>query len=160
MTLLKQNSKLIKNDKINAYGCRFMSILAIAQLYVNKELNADQIIDIYNESIKDNDIMNESCLCGKKEHLIGELAFLDLQSNLQLIQAGSRIDNLNKDWQGNEIKSNDNNIYTILKYKNAWGNHFTVGDLNGIEIYDPWDYSLSNAPLKDAHIATYVYIVK
>ena len=156
MTLLKQNSNLIKNDKINQFGCRFMSLIGIVQIYMNKELNADQILSIYNEAIKDAEVMNSNCLCGKKEHLIGSHAFTSLQSNLNLIQIGSRVDNVNKDWQGNTIKPADT-IYTILKYKNQWGNHFTVGDLNGIEIYDPWNYSISNINLKEELENTYVY---
>jgi hypothetical protein len=51
-----------------------MSILAIAQLYVNKELNADQIIDIYNESIKDNDIMNNL----EKQNILENFLFWEI----------------------------------------------------------------------------------
>jgi hypothetical protein len=136
MTLLKQNSKLIASENLNLRGSKFFCLLAIAQIHARKELNPQQIMDIYGR-------YNGVVVTNSEEDLPLYSIFYEMGEKMDGSCCGYRESNKNLDFNGNEIKSNTNNIYTVIRYIDSdYNYHHVVGDLNGIEIYDPNDYSI------------------
>ena len=93
--LIKQTNKLLL-PPINKYGCRFMSLLAIPQVYLGKELSPMDINGIFLEcaDMKRKDpkwfaVKLENAQCGSGEHEIINAGFRALESTATGIQVGS-----------------------------------------------------------------------
>ena len=69
MDLLKQTNPAFPQE-VRRYGCRFMSMLAIPQLYLSKPLDISQIMAIYHVGKSDPLVIGENCRTGKNEHVL------------------------------------------------------------------------------------------
>lgn len=140
--MIAQNDKRLRKE-INLYGCRFRCLQAIAEITCGKTLTAEQIEDAYNIFSVQPKIMNKNCHTGTDEHLIIEHAFKVLGSNKKARQHGAHVLTANEKWG---TQSGD---FIILHWStNTSDGHFTLANINGEEIFDPWNEKISGSPGK------------
>ena len=137
-TLLFQTDERL-NSQINKYGCRFMSLLAIPQMYMNKVLEASTIMDIYNSVIKDPKVMNSNCLCGEREDIITLEGFRALGVN------DKKAAQFNPWTAKTEADIPESTDFTIIQWRTfvsgEYASHFELGDKYGNDLYDPGNTS-------------------
>ena len=135
MNLLKQTNPAFPQE-VRRYGCRFMSMLAIPQLYLGKPLDVSQVMAIYHVGKSDPLVIGENCRTGKNEHILMQHALALLgRPELRCRQVGKIKGETVVFW-------NSSNPYQyIVGHWVTLGldGHWTLFDPNGIEVYDPWE---------------------
>jgi hypothetical protein len=135
MELLKQTNPNFPQE-VRRYGCRFMLLLAIPQLYAKKPLTHGQIMVIFRVGKADPTVIGENCRTGKNEHLLMQNAFALLgMPTFRARQIGRM--------------KGDNPVYWNAKVPfqymaGHWvtcgpDGHWTLFDHEGFELYDSWD---------------------
>lgn len=128
---------------INKFGCRFMSMLAIPQYYLNKVLSTDQILKIYDECVAMGpDVMAKDCSCGPKEHLIMTKGFETLGNKKNYCVQLMVSDAANSYKSANMLPGPNNPIFFIFDLVTSssaeyGGHHFILCDNHGRLLYDP-----------------------
>ncbi len=133
MELIKQNDRRL-NKSIRLWGCRFRSLLAIAEFSVGRSLSEVQIEEIYLDAIKSETIMNNNCYCGKDEHLLISMAFGKLGSKNKGRQVGTMLDGFPVGWDNKPTDFD----FIIAQYPTKTGSHFTLLGKDQNTIFDPW----------------------
>lgn len=134
LVLLFQTDENLCTD-INKTGCRFMTLLAMAQFTEQKALDANTIMDIYNESIKDKTVMLGNCTCGVNEHRIINMGFEALGSSRRGRQVNPWTVDKQSELEGLDIDFSIIQWRTLVSGK--YGTHFELADKNGFDLYDP-----------------------
>ena len=136
MEILKQTNPNFPQE-IRRYGCRFMSMLAIPQLYAKRTLSREQIMAIFRVGKSDPTVIGDYCRTGKNEHLLMKHAFTLLgMPSFNTRQVGR--------FKGERVVFwNTKQPYQyIVSHWVTCGpdGHWTLFDHEGIgELYDPWD---------------------
>jgi hypothetical protein len=127
------------NAEINRYGCRFRSLLAIAEWHTGKILTPLAIQQAYNDLVPG--AMDVHCRCNENEHKIIRWGMRTMGSSARCYQIGivygcARLEF----WPAAQM-------YTILKglchrkgepgYEQEPGFHFRLGDRAGKLLFDP-----------------------
>jgi hypothetical protein len=127
------------NVEINRYGCRFRSLLAIAEWHTGKILTPLAIQQAYNDLVPG--AMDVHCRCNENEHKIIRWAMRTLGASTRGYQIGvaegcARLEF----WPAAQI-------YTVLKgithykgepgYEQEEGYHFRLADRAGKLLFDP-----------------------
>jgi hypothetical protein len=142
ITIIEQIDKRL-NIKINKFGCRFMSLLAIPQIINNKSLTPEGILYIYHEAVNMGpDVMNENCTCGENEHKIMSLAFDMLDDKDRFCRQIFISDGAGKFRNENMLPTSTNILFFIVDFntsssKEYGGHHFMLYNGIGNLIYDP-----------------------
>ena len=138
MNLVPQTDPKL-NAEINRYGCRFRSLLAIAEFHTGKMLTPQMIEQAYDELVPA--AMDVHCKCNENEHKIIRWGMRALSSTARCYQIGivygaARLEF----WPAAQI-------YTILNgithykgepgYEEEDGHHFRLGDRTGKLTFDP-----------------------
>lgn len=137
--LLPQNFPTL-NENIRKWGCRFMCLISIPQLWLNKYFTDEDINDLYVKSVKlGSKVMKENCECGEEEHKIINLAFVKLGSKNTCSQIGK--------YENGELSFYDGSLITpeidfiIDDYSTDYGKHFILSlpDRSiSNNYYNPW----------------------
>ena len=134
--IAQNDSKL--NQQINLYGCRFRCLQAIAEERMGQSLTHAQILEGYEQAIKNQNIMSHNCTCGPQEHHIINHAFSMLGSRLNAAQIGSMQGKKLIFWDG-RIRGFDS---IIERWTTKTGYHFTIVFSDG-NSWNPWDNNIS-----------------
>lgn len=151
MKLVKQDESGL-NENIRKYGCRYRCLQAIAEITEGRTLSKYDIETVYDKFVKkgDKDIMNETCYCGKKDHIITENAFyrLRLDEKKKVKQVGGR-DSSGESWG----VAGD---FIIKHFKTPYGGHFILFDKDDNEIFDPSEAKIERLSwIKDIYYKVY-----
>jgi hypothetical protein len=125
--------------ELNLWGCRVMALLAIPQFVVGRPLSVSQILSIVHQGRQmDGVIVNDKMRAGGQEHELIRLGFAALGVNRTGRQVG---------WKESmrELVDWDYMIYRWTTKQG--GQHFTVADRDGREIYDPYNEEQATYPL-------------
>ena len=141
--IVKQTNKLLL-PHLNKYGCRFMSLLAIPQVYTGDKLSPTDINGIFLEcsDIKRTDpkwfaVKLENAECGSGEHEIINAGFRLLDSDATGVQVGYIDSNgLFHPWFGKDV---DYDFVICHWITGGPDGHWTLWNKDMEEIYDPWD---------------------
>lgn len=132
MKMINQHSKEL-DKHIQKSGCYFLCLLWIIQIENRIVLSAKNINDIYTYMV-DNSWMDENCTIKKPDNILNYL--LD---TVKIHQIGQKQDDEDETyWSWVKDKEYD---WVIMQHKTSGsiGTHFTVGDKNWNEFYDPLD---------------------
>ena len=143
MNLVPQNDPKL-NPEIQRYGCRFRSLLAIAEFHTGKILTPLAIQQAYNELVPS--AMDVHCKCNENESKITRWAMRTLGSSTRCYQIGIVLGCTRLEfWPAAQI-------YTILKglthlggepgYETGPGFHFRLGNRAGKLIFDPFPMAI------------------
>lgn len=139
MDLLAQNDERLPYA-VRRWGCRFMSLLAIPQLYIGEPLLAHQVVLLFERGVDTPGvIVNDMCRMGREEHLVMWWA----AEMLGHPEAKAR--------QVGELRER-REVFWSEPYPWQWiighwitggpDGHWTLWDRRGAEVYDPWDPEL------------------
>lgn len=139
MMKLCLQTDLALNAEINRYGCRFRSLLAIAEFHAGKILTPGMIEQAYHDLVPL--AMDVHCKCNEREDKIIRWGMRALGSTARCYQIGvvAKCERL-EFWPAAQI-------YTILRglchakgepgYEEEAGYHFRLGDRSGVLLFDP-----------------------
>ncbi len=135
MILLRQTNPEFPQE-IRRYGCRFMSMIAIPQLYWHRPLIHSQVMAIFRMGKTDPNIIGENCRTGKDEHLLIDHAFRLLDHPaMHCRQVGRKKGDNDVFWNSRQPYQ-----YMVCRWATIGPDgHWTLFDHDGLEIYDPWD---------------------
>lgn len=132
--MILQNDRRL-NIKIQKYGCYFMSMLFLANMFKGIELSIEKIEQIYNECISKN-FMNINCYISNPDKI---LTYLGLSC-----EYNNRHDSAFYKCNRNEIE--------ILCIKYPTYKHFVVGDGNGNILYNPMGLTAPNGYIESKRV--------
>jgi len=122
--------------EFHRWGCRFMCLYTIPQIFLKRELTVKDVLADYAELVKDPLVVGDAMTCGKKEHLIIRAGFRRLKSKY----TGAQIGIVSADGGYNLWAwAKDHQPAFMLFHWDTGGidGHYTVADMQGVEIYDP-----------------------
>lgn len=127
LELLKQTDPRLYPE-INQYGCFFMSIITASQKYTGTVFNADKINALWDSARKLGILANVNGFwILQKPHELGHLAGdgkIETFANVKVIPG----------WEPTWYAGH---TYIILKGQTSTGEHYRLGDHEGVLIYDP-----------------------
>lgn len=131
---------------INKFGCRYMTMIAIPQIYCHKKLTSDAIKYIYDQATVGNlgaDVMDKNCTCGSNEDMMMNKAFEILKKPGKICKQVWVSDNKDAHAFPDELPEQDGNAMFIIgdfnttSSKEYGGHHFILFNALGDLLYDP-----------------------
>lgn len=160
MTLVTQTDFRL-DEPIRRWGCNKRAIEGGVELLVGKALTPEQIVSIYNkfrgkmtesgENYKE--ILSKECSVGAPRFLINETLRLLGYGSWYGYQIGAKDKEGNKTFWG-WVKDKEV-TYSVIRWKSVREEHFTLGDEDGEEVWDPYPCSQ-----KKERLQTIFYQVK
>ena len=135
MNLLKQTNPYFPQE-VRRYGCRFLTMLAIPQLYFQRALDVPQIMGIFRLGKSDPTVISENCHTERNEHFLMQYALAVLSKPTYRCRQVGRMKGPEVVWW-NVVSSFQ---YMVCHWSTiGLDGHWTLFEKDGIEIYDPWD---------------------
>lgn len=124
-------------------GCRARILVAMPEFYLNKALTAGQIDLIIHAGMVNKKVLSKKMETGPDEYKLTLFAFKELDGTSRFFRqigfrTGSGSNVIYVDWKYNPI---DPGLvaFTILHWQTEFPDgHWTLGDSNAKEIFDPW----------------------
>lgn len=128
--------------RMNKYGCAIRSLIAYPELRYGYRFEPDEIMEIVGESLESGHIKPSYDFINPGG--VVEIAAEHLGVNAWCYDIGSRKGSGSTYWQHVKKSGNFKHDFTLLKWATDGpeGMHFTLGDYNGAEVYDPYPVDL------------------
>jgi len=136
--MLYQNDPKLP-DAFRREGCRARSLMAMAEINVDRALTETQIELCIAKATTDPAVLEKDMTAGADEHKIVMYAFKLLTGYAWFYrQIGEKRDHGFFSWQGAPLKQGQIG-FTVLHWVTDFAaGHWTLGDQDGDEIWDPW----------------------
>jgi RHS repeat-associated protein len=129
--ILQTDSTINLNDNnMSNSGCRFRALQGIAETYIGTNLTADQINQA-REDLLESGAIDDDMFVNNPSSVIND-AFRRLGSFNTATHIGDQDEYLNYITESERITD-----ATILEYETSTGSHYTEGDENANEVFDP-----------------------
>ena len=126
------------DHRMNRFGCAVRSLIAYPEMRYRKRLEPVDIMEIVGEAFEHRYIDHDYEFSDPGG--IVELAADKLGFAVECYDIGSRKGSKTKYWPWVQDSGNFEHDFTLLKWKSSGQseNHFTLGDRNGAEAFDPY----------------------
>lgn len=135
------------DHRMNRKGCAVRSLFAYPEWRYRKRHEPETIMEMVGECFEQNYI-NRSYEFTDPGGIV-EISAQHLGKNVICTDIGTRKGSGTKYWQWVKNSGDYEHDFTLLKWKTDGpeGEHFTLGDKNGNEVFDPYPVSLSKKSL-------------
>ncbi len=145
-TLIYQNDPRLP-DVFRKEGCGARTLMAMAEFTEMTALTNLQIELCIHTAQQIHSVLATDCSTGTDEHKITEYAFKLLgETTIYYRQIGIKKGNEFFDWSGNAIDPKSIAFTKLHWITDFSSGHFTLGDSNGEEIFDPWSTAVGCNP--------------
>lgn len=132
--MIEQTSPVFEGTTIPKYGCLFISLLAAVEYRGDRAFTPAKVLKLHDDAIRLR-YMDKNCYVLSPDGIL-RLGFAAMKLSGAMCQIGVRDDQGERFW--NWVKVADRTAdFIILKWKTPNGYHFTLGDKEGIELFDP-----------------------